>query len=640
MAVLLAWNLYAFFAPKAPPAVALSYTAFLGQVRADNVASVTLAGQNADGVFKNAIVQPPDVGASAPTAAPTAAQPSAASATPATFTRFTTVMPVTGDVQLLPLLEQHGVSVTVKDTTGGSWFLDLATSLLPVALLVGMLFFMGRQSQRGTQSLFGFGGSKARVYDQEKPGITFADVAGQVEAKAELLEVVDFLKRPQRYRHLGARLPRGVLLIGPPGTGKTLLARAVAGEAGVPFFSISASEFVEMFVGVGASRVRDLFTKAKAAAPAIVFVDEIDAVGRQRGTGMGGGNDEREQTLNQLLVELDGFDDQTSVIVIAATNRPDVLDPALLRPGRFDREVTVGLPDRAGRQAILVIHTRPLRLSPGVDLELLARRTPGFSGADLANLANEAALAAARRGETDEVDVRDFDEAMDKIVLGTRQAGLQDEGERRLVAYHEGGHALVARLTPGADPVSKITIIPHGRALGITEQFSEEDRRNYSRAYLVGRLTILLGGRAAEEVVFSDPTTGAESDLKQATGLARRMVGLWGMSDELGAIWYGVGETHPFLGREMGAPKEYAEATAAELDVAVRKLVERAHQQALEVLQTRRACLDALAAELLLHESLDGSQLDALLAADRACALSRDGQGETAALAAYDERRQ
>ncbi|MHB1417061.1 MAG: ATP-dependent zinc metalloprotease FtsH, partial [Chloroflexota bacterium] len=505
---------------------------------------------------------------------------------------------------------------------------------------VGVLFFMARQSQRGAQSLFSFGGSKARVYNQEKPGITFADVAGQVEAKAELLEVVDFLKRPERYRHLGARLPRGVLLVGPPGTGKTLLARAVAGEAGVPFFSISASEFVEMFVGVGASRVRDLFTKAKSAAPAIVFVDEIDAVGRQRGTGLGGGNDEREQTLNQLLVEMDGFDDQTSVIVIAATNRPDVLDPALLRPGRFDREVTVGLPDRAGREAILVIHTHPLRLGSDVSLGSLARRTPGFSGADLANLANEAALAAARRGGTDNVAERDFDEAMDKIVLGTRQASLQDEAERRLVAYHEGGHALVAMLTPGADPVSKITIIPHGRALGITQQFSEEDRRNYSRAYLVDRLTILLGGRASEELVFGNPTTGAESDLRQATGLARRMVGLWGMSEELGAISYGVGETHPFLGREMGAPKEYADATAAEIDVAVRRLVERAHQQALGVLQTHRTCLDALAVELLLHESLDGSQLDALLAADGECARSLDGPGQPAALAAYDGTRQ
>ena len=633
MALLLAWNLYVFLVPKTPPTATLTYTAFLEQVSSGNVVSVSLSGQTADGIFKKAITQPPVSSGAAATPAPTASQPQAAAAAPVTYTRFTTVMPVLGDVRLLPLLEQHGVVITAEDTTGGSWFLNLAGSVLPIALLVGMLFFMGRQGQRGAQSIFGFGGSKARLYNLEKPGVTFADVAGQVEAKADLLEVVDFLKRPERYRHLGARLPRGVLLIGPPGTGKTLLARAVAGEASVPFFSISASEFVEMFVGVGASRVRDLFTKAKAASPSILFVDEIDAVGRQRGAGLGGGNDEREQTLNQLLVEMDGFDDKTSVIVIAATNRPDVLDPALLRPGRFDRQVTVGLPDRAGREAILKIHTRPLRLGHDVKLDLLARRTPGFSGADLANLANESALAAARRGGA-KVAMRDFEEAMDKIVLGTRQAPLHNEEERRLVAYHEGGHALVARLTPGADPVSKITIIPHGRALGVTEQFSEEDRRNYSRGYLVGRLSVLLGGRASEELVFGDPTTGAENDLKQATGLARRMVGLWGMSEELGPIWYGVGETHPFLGREIGSPREYAEATAAELDAVVRQMVEKAHRHARELLEEHRACLDALASELLLHETVDGEQLDALLAKDGACGAAVDGDEQRAVLTA------
>jgi len=628
MALLLAWNLYTFLVPKTAPAASLSYSAFLDQVRSDNVASVNLAGQNAEGVFKTAFTQPAETGTS-PGVAPTVSPSGTAATAPVTYTRFTSVMPVRNDDRLLPLLDQHGVVVTAKDTTGGSWLLDLVISLLPMALLVGMLFFMGRQSQRGAQSMFGFGGSKARLYNLEKPGVTFADVAGQVEAKADLLEVVDFLKRPERYRQLGARLPRGVLLIGPPGTGKTLLARAVAGEASVPFFSISASEFVEMFVGVGASRVRDLFTKAKAASPSILFVDEIDAVGRQRGTGLGGGNDEREQTLNQLLVEMDGFDDQTSVIVIAATNRPDVLDPALLRPGRFDRQVTVGLPDRVGREAILKIHTRPLKMGSGVKLDLLARRTPGFSGADLANLANEAALGAARHGGS-KVAMKDFDEAMDKIVLGTRQAALVNEEERRVVAYHESGHALVARLTPGTDPVSKITIIPHGRALGVTEQFSEDDRRNYSRSYLSGRLIVLLGGRASEELVFGDPTTGAESDLKQAAGLARRMVGLWGMSEELGAIWYGVGETHPFLGREIGSPREYAEATAAELDAAVRKIVEQAHLQARSLLEGHRACLDALAAELLAHESVDGQRLDALLAGDGTCGASSDDKEEVA----------
>ncbi len=609
--VILLWNVYTFLVPKPSGAATLSYSAFLDQVRAGSVASVTMNGQNIDGTFKKAETLPAEAvasGASGSGAAPAATT----AAQPVSYTRFTTVIPLQGDNSLLPLLEQQGVVISAKDSSGGSWLADLAVNLLPMVLLFGMLYMMGRQSQRGAQSIFGFAGSRARLYNQERPGVTFADVAGEEEAKKELQEVVDFLKHPERYRALGARLPRGVLLIGPPGTGKTLLARAVAGEAGAPFFSISASEFVEMFVGVGASRVRDLFDKAKKAAPSIVFVDEIDAVGRQRGAGLGGGNDEREQTLNQLLVEMDGFDDQTNVIIIAATNRPDVLDPALLRPGRFDRQVTVGLPDRAGREAILKIHTRPLRLGSGVKLDLLSRRTPGFSGADLANLANEAALTAARRGGL-EVTMEDFEEAMDKIVLGTRQAGLQSEEERRLVAYHESGHALVARLTPGTDPVNKITIIPHGRALGVTEQFSEEDRHNYPRDYLLGRLAVLMGGRTAEELVFAQPTTGAESDLKQATDLARRMVGLWGMSEELGPIWYGAGERHPFLGRELAEPREYAEATAAQLDGAVRSLIDKAHLQAQGILKRHRSLLDALAGELLVHETLDAEQLEALL---------------------------
>ncbi len=473
--VTLLWNGYEFFVPKSAPQVALTYTEFIGQVRAGQVASVTISGQNVDGMFKQPIAWPPQQ--PAPQSQATA-QPTAASQQ--TYARFTTVLPPIEDQRLLPLLDQQGVSVSAKDTSGGSWLLELAVNFLPMLLFVGLLFMMGRQAQRGQQSLFGFGASRARKYSSERPKVTFADVAGAEEAKAELQEIVSFLKEPQRYQALGARLPRGVLLVGPPGTGKTLLARAIAGEAAVPFFSISASEFVEMFVGVGASRVRDLFTRAKREAPSIVFVDEIDAVGRQRGAGLGGGNDEREQTLNQLLVEMDGFDDQTHVIVLAATNRPDVLDPALLRPGRFDRQVTLGLPDRAGREAILGIHTRHLPLAPDVALANLARRTPGFSGADLANLANEAALQAARRNAR-EVGMRDFDEAMDKIVLGTRQAIPLSEDERRLVAYHESGHALVAKLTPGADPVNKVTIIPHGRALGATEQLPEEERHNYPR---------------------------------------------------------------------------------------------------------------------------------------------------------------
>ena len=546
----IAWNAYSLLVPKGPPTVEVSYSAFLEQVRAGNVAHQILRGQGIEGVFKQETLWPPASGnAPAATAGPSAPAPPQADKPAASFTRFTSVVPAQGDDRLLPLLEGNGVAVTAKDLAAGSWLIDLAVNAAPMLLLVGLLVLMGRQARRGQQDLFRFGRSGAHMFEAQRPEITFADVAGVDEAKAELEEIVGFLKEPERYRQLGARLPRGALLVGPPGTGKTLLARAIAGEAHVPFFIISASQFVEMFVGVGASRVRDLFGKAKAAAPSIVFVDEIDAVGRQRGAGFGGGNDEREQTLNQLLVEMDGFDDKTKIVVLAATNRPDVLDPALLRPGRFDRQVTVGLPDRAGRAAILGIHTRGLPLSQDVELDQLALRTPGFSGADLANFANEAALAAARRAAT-EVAVIDFDSALDSILLGTLQPGLLNQQERRLVAFHEAGHALVARLTPGADPVNKVTIIPHGRALGVTMQLGDEDRRNYSRSYLLGRLDVMLGGRASEEVVFGDPTTGAESDLKAATSLARRMVGLWGMSEELSSVWYGVGEAHPFLGRE------------------------------------------------------------------------------------------
>lgn len=615
LAATLGWTVFSVLSPQTPPTLTLSYTAFLDEVKAGNVASVTISGQAINGTFKKPVPAP-----SGPQGTPrssgisTPSTPAAIGTTtpPVTYTRFTTVIPPSGDPRLLPLLEEKGVIISAKDTSGGSFLVDLLIAALPVLVLVVLVVLMARQARRGQQTLFGFGGSKARLYDVERPGITFAEVAGEEEAKAELMQVVDFLKEPGRYRALGAHLPRGVLLIGPPGTGKTLLARAVAGEARVPFFSITGSEFVEMFVGVGASRVRDLFTKAKAEAPSIIFVDEIDAVGRQRGTGVGGGNDEREQTLNQLLAEMDGFDAQTNVMVMAATNRPDVLDPALLRPGRFDRQVTVGLPDRPGREAILKIHTRPLRLATNVDLEVLSRRTPGFSGADLANLANEAALSAARRGAT-EVHMQDFDEALDKIVLGTRQATIMNMAERRMVAYHEGGHALVAKLTPGTDPVNKVTIIPHGRALGVTEQLPQEERHSYPRDYLLNRLSVMLGGRAAEELVFKEPTTGAESDLKGATDLARRIAGLWGMSDELGPVSYGIGETHPFLGREIATTREYAEATAAKLDAAVRKLIEQAHERACKILTEHRGLLDALANELVSSETVDGRWIDDLL---------------------------
>jgi cell division protease FtsH len=478
---------------------------------------------------------------------------------------------------------------------------------LPLLLLVLLMVWMGRQMTQGQAGVFSFGRSKARRYTGDRTEVTFEDVAGADEAKAELQEVVDFLRHPQKYHDIGARIPRGVLLVGPPGTGKTLMARAVAGEAGVPFFSISASEFVEMFVGVGASRVRDLFEQAKAAAPAIIFIDELDAVGRRRGAGVGTVNDEREQTLNQLLVEMDGFDERHEVIILAATNRPDVLDPALLRPGRFDRQVAVTLPDRQGREGILRIHTRHLPLAPDVDLGLLARTTTGFSGADLANLCNEAALNAARHNHK-QVTLADFEEAVDKILLGGVRPLLLDSHERRVVAYHEAGHALVAWLTPAADPVHKVTIIPRGRALGVTEQLPGEDHYNYSREYLLARLAVMLGGRTAEEIALSDVTTGAENDLVEATRLARRMVTRWGMGN-LGLVAFQADEEQPFLGYELAQGRDYSEATAARIDQEVQRLLEERHETVRSLLTDAREQLDRLVETLLQEETVDRDTL-------------------------------
>jgi cell division protease FtsH len=613
--ILLVWNLLIFL-PVGSQAVDLPYSDFVAQVRQGNVHEVEFSGQKITGQFNSAVTWPP--AADAPAASGQATETASI-----TSSSFTTVMPPTNDAELLPLLQARKVTVTAKDTTSSPGILStLLVSLLPTVLLIGLFYFSGRSMMKNGQNVLGFGGSRAKRYDPERPSVTFADVAGEDEAKVELTEIVDFLKAPDRYRKLGARLPRGVLLVGPPGVGKTLMARAVAGEAHVAFFSISGSEFVEMFVGVGASRVRDLFKQAKAAAPAIVFVDELDAVGRSRSTGAMGSNDEREQTLNQLLVEMDGFDANTSVMVIAATNRPDVLDQAILRPGRFDRQVTLGYPDRAGREAILRIHSRGLPLAPDVDLGAIARSTPGFSGADLANLANEAALMAARTGGA-VVTPADFSEALDKITLGTKQASLADVEERRTVAYHEGGHALVALLTPGSDPVHKITIVPRGQALGVTEQRPEEDRRNYSRVYLRGRLAVMLGGRAAEETVFGEPTTGAESDLKGATNLARRMVGMWGMSEELGPVSYGLGETHQYLGMPVSDGRDYADSTASRIDAAVTLLLEEARSTANGLLRAHRASLDAVAAELVEREVMDGTRLAEILAETRGSAIAQ-----------------
>jgi cell division protease FtsH len=478
-------------------------------------------------------------------------------------------------------------------------------------------------------NVFGFGRTQARQYDAERPQITFTDVAGQDAAKAELVEIVDFLREPDKYVALGARIPRGVLLVGPPGTGKTLIARAVAGEAKVAFFSLAASEFVEMFVGVGASRVRDLFKRAKENAPSIIFIDEIDAVGRRRGAGLGGGHDEREQTLNQMLSEMDGFDQSETVIVMAATNRADVLDPALLRPGRFDRQVTMSLPDRNGRADILKIHTRGKPLADDVDLVEMARATIGFSGADLANLANEAALNAARSGRK-RINMASFFEAFERIVLGLKSPPLANEHERKVVAYHEAGHALVAALSPDADPVFKVTIVPRGQALGITAQLPDDDRRNYSRSYLEARMLVLLGGRAAEEIALGEITTGASNDLQRVTELARRMVKQFGMSEVIGPLNFGDEETQPFLGYSLSQERHYSEDTAAIIDTEIKRLVEDAYKHALHMLGNNRDKLDMLAQELLTNEVVDRQRVleiagVGLSTADEVAVVATDG---------------
>jgi cell division protease FtsH len=592
--ILLIWNVWLFL-PKSSPEINIPYSQFIGQVNAGNIASIQVSGSEISGKFVKPFPGP------LPTLAPSqTVSPNATPTSPSLYTDFITTFPDTqGDPNFMSLLEKNNVVVNVSPPPNPIISL-LLSSVLPLLLLVGVIVWLGRRIMMGQSGLTNIGRSKAREYDLDHPEVTFNDVAGVDEAKQELLEVVDFLRRPDKYHKLGARIPRGILLVGPPGTGKTLMARAVAGEAGVPFFSISASEFVEMFVGVGASRVRDLFEKAKATSPAIVFVDEIDAVGRRRGTGLGNVNDEREQTLNQLLVEMDGFDEHHETIVIAATNRPDVLDPALLRPGRFDRQVTVGLPDRRGRERILQIHTKGLRLASDVNLDAMARTTTGFSGADLANLCNEAALNAARENHT-EIRQIDFESAVDRILLGEKRALVLDETQRTIIAYHESGHALVAWLTPEADPVNKVTIIPRGRALGVTEQLPGEDQYNYSLEYLRARLAVMLGGRVSEEIALKSITTGAESDLAEATRLARRMITRWGMGS-LGPIAFASDEQQPFLGYELAQGREYSEELAARIDEDVQKLLNERYDYSRQVLEKAREQLDLLVKALLQDE--------------------------------------
>jgi cell division protease FtsH len=514
---------------------------------------------------------------------------------------------------MIKILRSQNVKVTVKPPDESPWYVNLFFTWGPIIFIAVIWIFFMRQMQSGGNKALSFGKSKARLVSEKAVKITFADVAGVEEAKGEVQEIIDFLKDPQKFQKLGGKIPKGVLLVGSPGTGKTLLARAIAGEAGVPFFSISGSDFVEMFVGVGASRVRDLFEQAKKSAPCIIFIDEIDAVGRHRGAGLGGGHDEREQTLNQLLVEMDGFEGNEGVIIIAATNRPDVLDPALLRPGRFDRQVVVPQPDVKGRLEILKVHTRKIPVDENVNLEHIARGTPGFSGADLANLVNEAALLAARKSKTT-VENIDFESAKDKVLMGVeRRSMIISESEKRNTAYHEAGHALVAKLTPGTDPIHKVSIIPRGRALGITQQLPIDDRYTYSKDYLMKTLQVLMGGRAAEELALKHMTTGAGNDLERATDLARKMVTEWGMSEKLGPLTFGKKEEQIFLGREIAQHKDYSEKTAVEIDEEVKNIIFGAYSAAKNLLQDKFDLLEAFAKKLLEKESLDGPEIEQLI---------------------------
>ena len=531
--------------------------------------------------------------------------------------RFTVNLP--NDPDLIDILSNNGVDISVLPQSDDSfWFRALSSLFFPVLLLVGLFFLLRRASNGPGSQAMNFGKSKARVQMEPQTQVTFGDVAGIEQAKLELTEVVDFLKNGERFTAIGAKIPKGVLLVGPPGTGKTLLAKAVAGEAGVPFFSISGSEFVEMFVGVGASRVRDLFEQAKQNAPCIVFIDEIDAVGRQRGAGLGGGNDEREQTLNQLLTEMDGFEGNTGIIIVAATNRPDVLDAALLRPGRFDRQVVVDRPDYAGRCEILNVHARGKTLAPDVELEKIARRTPGFTGADLSNLLNEAAILAARRNLT-EISMDEVNDAIDRVLAGPEKKNrVMSQKRKELVAYHEAGHALVGALMPDYDPIQKISIIPRGRAGGLTWFTPSEDRMEsglYSRSYLQNQMAVALGGRIAEEIVFGEEevTTGASNDLQQVARVARQMITRFGMSDRLGPVALGRQNGNVFLGRDIASDRDFSDSTAAMIDEEVKKLVDVAYQRAKDVLQGNRAVLDKLAEMLVEKETVDAEELQVLL---------------------------
>ena len=556
----------------------LSYSEFLSMVERGNVAQVTIQGENLSGISS----QGP----------------------------FRTYAP--RDPELIKLLRSKDVKITAKPEEDSNW-VQVFLSWVPMLLLIGVWVFFMRQMQVGGGKALSFGKSKARLMTDSQEKVTFNDVAGIDEAKEELQEIIEFLRDPRKFTRLGGRIPKGVLLVGAPGTGKTLLARAIAGEAGVPFFSISGSDFVEMFVGVGASRVRDLFLQGKKHAPCIIFIDEIDAVGRHRGAGLGGGHDEREQTLNQLLVEMDGFESNEGVILISATNRPDVLDPALLRPGRFDRQVVVPVPDVKGREEILRVHVKKTVLGDNADMQTLARGTPGFTGADLENMVNEAALLAARRGK-DRVEMNDFEDAKDKVLMGTeRRSMIISDEEKKTTAYHESGHTLVAKLLPKTDPIHKVTIIPRGRSLGLTQQLPLDEKHTYPKDYLLNSLCILMGGRAAEEIVLGMQTTGAGNDIERATTLARKMVCDFGMSDSLGPLTFGKKEEQIFLGREISQHRDYSELTAQKIDEEVRRLVTDAYAKTSNLIKDNLEALHQLAGALLEKETLDGKQIEEIL---------------------------
>lgn len=590
----------------------ISYTEFMAQVEKGLVAAVVIQGQEISGSDVNGM-------------------------------RFKSFAPQ--DADLIKTLRQHGVAIKAKPPTESPWYMTVLVSWFPMILLIAVWIFFMRQMQGGGGKAMSFGKSRATLLSDQSAKVTFEDVAGIDEAKEELNEIIDFLKDPKKFTRLGGRIPKGVLLMGSPGTGKTLLARAIAGEAGVPFFSISGSDFVEMFVGVGASRVRDLFVQGKKNAPCIIFIDEIDAVGRHRGAGLGGGHDEREQTLNQLLVEMDGFESNEGVILIAATNRPDILDPALTRPGRFDRQVVVPVPDVRGREGILEVHCRKSPLAQDVNLSVLARGTPGFSGADIENMVNEAALLAAR-SDKDVLEMSDFEEAKDKVLMGAaRKSMIISDEEKRNTAYHEAGHTLVAKKLPGTDPIHKVTIIPRGRAMGLTQQLPVDEKHTYPKKYLINNLTVLMGGRAAEELVLNETTTGAGNDIERATDTARKMVCEWGMSEELGPLTFGQKEEQIFLGREFAQHRDYSEETAVQIDKEITQLVLRAYNTAKKILENNMDTLHALAHALLERETLLESDVESIIAGTAPTgkeafkgeepsgsdARTDKGQGETAA---------